>query len=300
MIANDDPEDTETTLPRRQLGRLMRESREATGMTTDRAGMLIGVDKSTISRLERGRTGRVQMLIIKALCDLYGVDAEKRAVIMDLAQQKPVRSWWSKYSDVMTSKYGIYVQLEAAASEIAVFQSLIVPGLAQTRDYATAVNQRHFDDPAELERSVSLRLKRQHLVTRNRNPLHVHMIITESVVRTTVGSPATMAAQTRHLADLGTLDNVTVQVLPMSSGLPVGAGIAPFVIVTFPRDGQGKPIEPTTVYAESHLIGDVYLERREDVRQCRSTFHILSEASLDDRASRALLREVAQGYDRYH
>ncbi|WP_280334914.1 helix-turn-helix domain-containing protein [Nocardia wallacei] len=298
MREDEDLEDTAGTLPRRQLGRMLREARQATGMSIEHAARLMEWGTSTLSRLERGQTERIRIRDVLGLCELYGLDEEQTAVIQELAEQAPVRSWWRSYDDVMLAKFNVFVGLEAGASEVAIFQPLIVPGLLQTADYARILDRQYFpDDPEEeIDRRVEVRSQRQHRITRKRHPIRLSVVLHEAVLRTVVGSPAVMAAQLRFIADVSTRENVEVRILPFRAGFPVGRVISSFIVMSFPRNIRGGPVEPDIVYAES-FTGDVYLERREDVRRCREAFSRLHAATLAARPSRDLLREIAREYD---
>ncbi|NKY36837.1 DUF397 domain-containing protein [Nocardia speluncae] len=91
------------TLPRRQLGRYLKEAREGSGMTLDRAAALMEWNKSTLSRLERGLTERVRVRDVLALCESYGLDDDQAAVAKGLAEQTPAKSWWHAYGDLIPS-----------------------------------------------------------------------------------------------------------------------------------------------------------------------------------------------------
>ncbi|NNH72866.1 helix-turn-helix domain-containing protein [Nocardia uniformis] len=298
MTGVDDWEHTGSTLPRRQLGRFLKEAREGVGLTLERAAALMEWNKSTLSRMERGLTEKVRIRDVLALCENYGLDEEKSAAARELAEQAPGRTWWRSYSDVIAAKFNTYVGLEAGASELAIFQPLIVPGLLQTADYARTLDRQYFRDDSDedLERRVALRIQRQHLVARQRQPVRLSVVLHESVLRTTVGGPRIMAAQLRRIADLSTRDNVGVRILPFRAGFPTGSVVSQFIVMTFPNDGKIKPVEPTIVFAES-FAGDVYLEERNDVHRCQQAFHTLLAATLDDRPSRDLMRELARDYD---
>ncbi|MBF6335201.1 helix-turn-helix domain-containing protein [Nocardia abscessus] len=298
MTEDDDgPEDTETTLPRRQLGRLLRDARMRAGLSLEVAARTLGWGNATISRLENGRNKTVRATDLHALGGLYGVDAEDLVAWKELAGQAPVRSWLRAYSDVLEPKFNTYVELESAAGELAIFQPLIIPGLLQTHDYAQAMNRARQPQvsEADLERLAAVRARRQHLLTRPRNPCKLTTVIHENALRTIVGNPQVMADQCRHAADMSTRDNIELRILRQEAGLPTGRLVTPFIVMTFPKDSQGRPVEPSVIYAESYT-GDAYLEKREDVQRCRHTFRTLAGATMDARASRTLLRELARSY----
>ncbi|MEV5646681.1 helix-turn-helix transcriptional regulator [Nocardia sp. NPDC052254] len=300
MIVDDDESGAVgSTLPRRQLGRYLKEAREGAGLTVERAAGLMEWNKSTLSRLERGLTERVRVRDVSGLCEVYGLDQEKTDAARQLAEQTPARSWWRSYGDVIAAKFNTYVALEGDASELAIYQPLIVPGILQTADYARTVDRQYFSNGTdeELERRVALRMQRQHCVTRQRQPIRLSVILHENVLRTVVGDPRMMAAQLRHIADMSTRENVQVRILPFRAGFPTGTALSQFIVMTFPKDGRGKPVEPTIVFAES-FTGDVYLQGVDDVRRCRQAFHGLLAATLDDRPSRDLVREIAREHER--
>ncbi len=299
IVDGDESEAAGGTLPRRQLGRYLRDAREGSGLTVERAATLMEWHKSTLSRLERGLTEEVRVRDVLSLCEVYGLDEEKSDAAKQLAEQTPARSWWRSYDDVIAAKFNTYVALESSTSELAMFQPLIVPGILQTADYARTLDRQYFSEGShdEVERAVALRIQRQHAVIRQRQPLRISVILHENVLHTVVGGPQLMAAQLRHLADMGTRENVQVRVLPFRAGFPTGMVTSQFIIMTFPKDNRGKPVEPTIVFAESHT-GHVYLESADDLRRCRHAFHTLLAAALDDRPSRDLIREVARKHER--
>ncbi|MFI7670501.1 helix-turn-helix domain-containing protein [Nocardia vinacea] len=295
---DDGPEDNGTTLPRRQLGRLLREARTRAGLSLEVAARTLGWGNATISRLENGRNKTVRATDLDALGGLYGIDAEDLVAWKELAGQAPVRSWLRTYSDLLEPKFNTYIELESAASELAIFQPLIIPGLLQTHDYAQAMNRaKRPRIPDEgLERVAAVLARRQNLLTRPRNPCKLTAVIHENALRTIIGGAQVMADQCRHAADMSTLDNIEVRILRQEAGLPIGRLVTPFIVMTFPKDGQGKPVEPAVVYAESYT-GDAYLEKRDDVQRCRHTFRTLAGATMDARSSRTLLREMARSYN---
>ncbi|WP_405493092.1 helix-turn-helix domain-containing protein [Nocardia sp. NBC_00511] len=284
-----------STLPRRQLGRYLREAREAANLTLDEAARLMEWGRSTLQRLEKGQTERVRVREITDLCELYSVAEDRSAVLTGLAQQAPVRSWWHAYGDLIPANFNLYVGLEASARRLTVYQPLIVPGLLQTAAYARCLDRTYFADETdtELERRVEVRMRRQAIISRTRKPAAASIVLHEAAVRTRVGDRHVMAAQLRHLADLTTRENIDLRVLPFHAGYPMGMPLPPFVILNFGIDAKGRPIEPTVIFAES-FTGSMYLERTSDVDRHQAAFERVRCAALDARLTRDLLREMAR------
>ncbi|MEV5834700.1 helix-turn-helix transcriptional regulator [Nocardia sp. NPDC052112] len=280
------------------MGRLLRDARTAVGLSLESSARLMDWGKATLSRLENGKTAKVRPRDLDALAELYGVDNEDLVAWKDLAKQAPVQSWLRAYSDVLATKFDTYLELEAAAAVLAIFQPLVIPGLLQTNEYARAMNQathpRIPDD--DLDRLAALRTKRQHLITRARHPTGLVAVLHENVARTVVGGSAVMADQLRHIADMSSRDNIEIRLLPFHAGFPTGRVIAPFTVLTFPTDSAGRPVEPSVVYAES-FTGDAYLEKREDVQRFRRAFRTVSRATLDAAPSRIRLRDIARSFE---
>ncbi|WP_067544126.1 helix-turn-helix domain-containing protein [Nocardia crassostreae] len=298
-MAENESADTGTTLPRRQLGRLLRDARTATGMNLDQAAALVQWSRPTLSRLERGETEKVRVTDILALCEAYGLNEEATAVAKGLAEQTPAKSWWQAYSDLVPAWANLFVGLESAATSLTIFQPLIMHGLLQTPDYARALDRLFFPDDTEheLERRIQVRVQRQHILTRSRQPTRMSIILHENVLRIVVGNSRVMAAQCRHVADISTRDNIDVRVMPYRAGLPLGMAVPPFTIMDFGSSPRGKQVvEPQQVYCEGYA-GSAYLENRTDVMTFRQAFRKLQQASLDARSSRDMIREIARRHE---
>ncbi|WP_433564617.1 helix-turn-helix domain-containing protein [Nocardia sp. CA-151230] len=298
-MAKHGSEETDTTLPRRQLGRLLRDARAATGMNLDEAAALVQWSRPTLSRLERGETQKVRVSDILAICEAYGLDEGTTALAKGLAAQVPAKSWWQTYSDLIPTWANLFVGLEARATSLTVFQPLIIHGLLQTADYARALDRLNFPDDTEheLERRIHVRRQRQNILICSREPATMAIILHENVLRTVVGNNRVMSAQCRHVADMSTRDNIDIRVVTYQAGLPLGAAVPPFTIMDFENSAQGNQVvEPAQVYCEGYA-GSAYLEKRTDVVIFRRAFRKLQQASLDVRSSRDIIREIARRHE---
>src|SRR5205823_7468260 len=127
----------------------------------------VRASRSKISRMENGLV-RFKERDVTDLLALYGITDEKtRSGLVTLTRQANTPGWWSKYGDIMADWFESYLGLETAASVIRTFELQFVHGLFQTEDYARAVTLLGHTGSTgdEIDRRVSLRLKRQDLLT---------------------------------------------------------------------------------------------------------------------------------------
>jgi hypothetical protein len=247
------------TVSRMILGNQLHRYREAAGVSPDRAGYEIRASRSKISRMENGRVGFKERDVSDLLA-LYGIeDEETYAALIALARQANSPGWWSKYGDIMSDWFEEYLGLEAAASVLRTFELQFVHGLFQTEDYARAVTMLgNSAAPAdEIDRRVSLRLKRQDLLTGPRPP-QVWTVVDEGALRRPVGGRKVMRGQLNRLIEVTEMRHVTIQVVPFSRGGHAAAG-GSFSVLRF-----GDADVPDVVYIEQ-LTSALYLDKREDV-----------------------------------
>ena len=247
------------TASRIALGAQLRRLREVSNITPGEAGEAIRATNSKISRLERGRCGAKQRDVADLLT-LYGVtDLTAREELLTLARQASAPGWWQQYSDVLPRWFELYVGLERAASIIRTFEVQFVHGLMQTEDYARAVIliANAHAPPAEIDRRVSVRMRRQQLLTQPGAP-GLWAVLDEAALRRSPGRPKVMRAQLEHLLEMTDLPNVTLQIVPFRVGPHAAAG-GPFTILRFP-----EPDLPDLVYLEQ-LHSALYLDQPDDV-----------------------------------
>ncbi len=274
------------TVPRMILGNQLHRFREAAGVTPETAGYEIRASRSKISRMENGRV-RFKERDVTDLLDLYGItDEETRAGMVALVRQANAPGWWSKYGDIMADWFEAYLGLEAAASVIRTFELQFVHGLFQTEAYARAVTLLgHTAAPAEeIDRRVSLRLKRQDLLAGPKPP-QVWSVLDEGALRRPVGGRAVMRAQLSRLIEVTELRYVTIQVVPFGRGGHAAAG-GSFTVLRF-----GDEDVPDVVYIEQ-LTSALYLDKREDVDHYMEVMNQLSTEALTPAQSARFVAEI--------
>jgi transcriptional regulator with XRE-family HTH domain len=270
------------------LGSQLRRLREAADITPEQAGYEIRGSRSKISRMETGRVG-FKARDVADLLALYGVtDEHERARFLYLVEQSNLPDWWAKYGDVLPDWFENYLGLESASSTIRSFEIQFVHGLFQTEGYARAVTRlgHQSASPAEIERRVGLRVKRQDLLARA-TPPRIWSVMDEAVLRRPVGGSEVMRAQLKHLVEIARMQEVTLQVVPFARGGHAGAS-GSFAVMRFEEQSL-----PDVVYIEQ-LTSAVYLEQRSDVEHYLEVMDQLSSEALTPTDTIRFIEQVAK------
>lgn len=111
-----------------------------------------------------------------------------------------------------------YVPLYERTQRFRVYCSTVIPGVLQTRGYATALLQTITDfhrTPDDVADAVDARIARSHVVYEGGH--HFALLVEESVLRYQIGDVATMAGQLGYLLSVMTMPSVSLGVIPFSA-----------------------------------------------------------------------------------
>jgi transcriptional regulator with XRE-family HTH domain len=274
------------TARRRRLAAALRQMREARHLSCAEAGKAAGWSESKISRIETGRV-RTRQPDLERLLDLYEVRGDTRAALLALGRQATHRGWWHSYADALPAWFEDYVGLEDGAKSLFTYQNQLVHGLMQTEEYAAAVIRTAQPGAGadEVERQLAARATRQALLTAS-NPLQVWAVLDEAVLRRQVGGSAAMQAQLNRIREIGTLPNVTLQVLTFDAGAHASMGTS-FELLQFPEAG-----DTAIVYIEDHTSSQ-YLETTADIERYTLVFDHLRASALSPERSSEFIGKVA-------
>jgi transcriptional regulator with XRE-family HTH domain len=275
---------------RRRLGAELRRLREDAGLTIDKVAEALDCSQSKVSRIETGQVGATPR-DVRDMLALYRVTETQREALVQIAREARERGWWQKFVDVPDG-VPAFVGLEAAARSIDIYMSLVVPALLQTSDYTRAVIRAVRPDlpDREIDRRVELRMSRQPLLEQE-DPPTLRALLDESLLRRPVGGDAVMRAQLHKLVEAAALPNVTIQVLPGSTGAHAGMD-GPFTIFGFPASAK------LDVVVLDSAADVVYLEGPDDLRRYRRVFELLGPAALTPEGSIAFLTRLRDGAGR--
>ncbi|MGW5877743.1 helix-turn-helix domain-containing protein [Nocardiopsis terrae] len=165
-----------------------------------------------------------------------------------------------------------YVDLEREARAIHDFQTQVVPGFFQTRDYARAVLSASWppSEDGEVERFLDTRVARREMLEREQPPL-MWSVLDESVLRRPMGPREVMIAQLGYLLELAARPRIRLQVLPFAKGVHTALDGA-FTVLDM---GGGERLAYAEIPGSGRVTADV-----DEVEQCTLRFGVLRSMSL--------------------
>jgi transcriptional regulator with XRE-family HTH domain len=286
-----------STVPRRTLGRGLREAREAKEILAKKAAEELDFSTQKLWRIESGQVP-VSVSDVRSMCFLYGLDATATDAFIALSKETKSKGWWVPYGDRLPRWFEPYVGMEQSASRIRTYEWTLVPGLVQMREYMSYLFR--VTDPnlaeADVEKRISLRLQRQALFTRAfPAPPTVEFVIGEPAVRVEPRETGVMRTQLWHLLKATELPQVSVRVLPVSAGPHEASVAGAFTMLEFPTDNGERP-EPPTIYSEN-LTGALYLDKPAEINQYERAWRTLDVVALSDAESVTLLSSLLKEWN---
>ena len=271
----------------RGIGLELQRLRKDRGLTLEQVADGVDLSASTLSRIENGSREATseEVASILTVLKVVGVEREK---LIDSARRQGEPDMTESATSTEQSRN--FLNFEQKATSIFAFGLMLVPGLAQTPDYAHAALAalRVQDSEEDLEPWVGLRMRRQAILTR-RNPPRLHWVLSELGLRQQLGGRKVMNKQIRHLIDLSERPNITINVLPANVAAHPGL-LGQFIIMDFSDD-------PTLVYVEDKTTG-LFLDDPEKVAIYKLTSEKLTDLALDEQGSLRLLQSIVRDLDR--
>lgn len=172
--------------------------------------------------------------------------------------------------------------LEQRSTEIRAYESLRIPGLLQTKEYARIlVKERQLTAPPDqVDKIVKTRIERLPLIRAN-SPL-LWFVIKESALTDLVGDEAVMRDQLRHILSLVEEEAIRIQVLPIQRS---SLGLCePFRVMTLSATRSVGYLE--------NMLGGGVIDDPDQVKELDRVFGLLGAESLPFPQSVALIRKI--------
>jgi len=272
-----------TQRTRHELAERLRQLRVATGATGAQFAERLGEGwrQPRVSKIETGK----QLPTVDDVHAWAQATNADPAELLDLLDHARIEyaSFRERYTELAGADQlqDAIAAAETAATRIAYYDPMLIPGILQTADYARELLHLA-SGPAqsgatdeEINRMIASRLRRQAILYEpGRN---ITLLIGEAALRTRVASPATMRAQLDHLARLAeTLTTATIGIVPFTAQAPIatlnGWGITDDLVTVETDAGNVEIADPEHVQRYWHhtrLLLDLAVTRNDAAALCR-------------------------------
>ncbi|MFI0482624.1 helix-turn-helix domain-containing protein [Actinomadura sp. 9N215] len=249
----------------------VRRQRELHHMSGNQLADRLEVDRSTVSRWENGlrRLGDTYAKKLDALWHTNGLFER----LVGFATAIDVGDWMTDLSDY-----------QARATRHRMWETVLVPGLFQTPDYARAALRVGLTNDSE--RALEQRLTRQAAVLDQPKIPHMSVILNWVVLAQPVGNAEVMRGQLVRLLEIADLPNVSVRVLEREAKEHCGLD-GPFHLLTV----DDKDI----AFDDASMRGRLMLDPAE-VQYFAVKYDRISDLATPVGPSRALIEQAMETY----
>ncbi|KAB2340405.1 helix-turn-helix domain-containing protein [Actinomadura rudentiformis] len=260
--------------PTEYFGTELRAYREAAGLTRPQLAEQLGYTPQWIGQIEAGRSTPSEDFAKD--CDTFfhtnGTFHRMWTWIQLLGRLK-----------VLPPGFPDFLDREAEATMMHIFETMVITGLFQTPEYAYDVLKAG-RTPEVIEQLVATRVERQELLD-GEDPPHIVAIFDEGAVRRPIGDREVMRGQLRRLIELAQRPNITVQIVPSSKGSYAGLPGA-FMVLGFVD-------APDVVHVGGHVEAQL-IEHTGTVRNYALRFDLIRGAAMSADDSLELLRAILE------
>lgn len=275
---------TDYQTARVSLGVRLRELREEAGLSGRELAARADWHPSKVSRLERGNQ-TATAADLRRWAQLCGRAEAAEGLIAQLgALETHYTSWRRRLSAGNRARQQNAVDLEGRTRTLCVFESVCVPGLLQTPDYARAMITGAVElhgTPADVEEGVRKRMERRAILD---DPgKETRILLWEPVLYTRHASPGVQTEQLDHLAECVRAGRGGIGIVPLRSSL--GA----------------SPMHGFWIYDDDRVIvetvgAELYLTDDDAVEPYRRVFSALSRSAVRGRVALELLERARRAF----
>lgn len=275
----------------RELGAELRKLRETREITARQVAAHTGWDPAKVSRIETGYAmiSRVDVIFYAAACDLYGPAVKNLLKLSSLAASHEGH-WLSPHGDWLEDSLSSLIFHESTATNLVLYDPMVVNGLLQTADYARAlISRERWRDAENVERCVEIRTQRREIIDRP-SPAWFTFYVHEQALRNVVGSDEVMHDQLLQVVLLAAMRNVRLRVVP-STRAEQGAFGGALQVMRFKQ-------HPPLAYLDNRVSG-LFLEDEDFIAPYRDQLlPLLAELAWDAGQSREFVATLANEFDR--
>ncbi|AYN39239.1 XRE family transcriptional regulator [Streptomyces dangxiongensis] len=205
------------------VGALVAHYRKKAHLSQEALAEYVHLHVDTVASIEQGR-----LALQPYRAEQFDEVLETGGALTVLLEKLPVRDRIVQFAQGL-------VDHEQEAVSILSYQTQMVPGLLQTREYCLAAFDSRY--PAlgseTAEQWVNARMDRQLIWQRDRPPVG-HFVLEESLLRREVGGPEVMRAQIRQILEYTAPIHMSVQIMPIDR-MPHAGLAGPMTLLETPE-----------------------------------------------------------------
>ncbi|WP_084265946.1 helix-turn-helix domain-containing protein [Actinomadura macra] len=260
--------------PVEYFGAELRAHRESVGLSRPQLAEKLGYTPQWIGQIESGQNGPSE-------------DFAKDCDTCFKTNGTFYRIWeWTQRFGrlaVLPPGFPDFIEREAKADLMHIFEAMVITGLFQTPEYAYEVLRLGKASEA-VEQLVATRMERQSIL-KCATPPHIVAIFDEGAIRRPVGNADVMGGQVQHLISVAELPHVTLQIVPTAKGAYAGLAGA-FTIMSFRDDSD-------VVHVGGYVGGQI-IDHPNAVREYEVSFDLIRGAALATDDSLNMLHTILE------
>jgi transcriptional regulator with XRE-family HTH domain len=182
------------------LGQMLRQYRKDAGLSGVEVAQRLGWSQAKVSRIESARV-RAEISDIESLTRIYDIPKRDQASLLKLADEAagPDSERRNSTGLGLSRRQQDFVSLEAAASSIRHYQTMLIPGPLQVPEYTQRVFKSFgVDDPS---RAIETRAARRSAILRPNGP-KFQVVLTETAIRWDPGPVGMLSQQQALVANM--------------------------------------------------------------------------------------------------
>jgi transcriptional regulator with XRE-family HTH domain len=250
-----------------ELALRLRQRREELGMDVPAITALLGFSRNYWSAVENERK-ILAVDKLKLVLNGFEFDEEEQRELLEVREAAKLRGWWARYTALFGEDTLRFYGLEHGAQSIRTYDSLLIPGLLQTEDYARALMTSEITTirQVEVDQRIEVRMRRQERITGD-DPLHLTAIVSQAALMQQTGGLTVLRDQLAHLVRVvEEHSHVDLRVIPFTA-----TGCGAFGASTFNLIDFASTRLPTLVWQEIVTTGGI-IDDESQVRDLNLTY----------------------------
>jgi hypothetical protein len=224
---------------------------------------------------------------LEEVIELFEFDDEAAEELRELRELGRSRGWWQAYSNSYDENGLRLLALEHGASRIRAYESMVVPGLLQTEEYArTLIAVDPSVSQVDIEDAVDARMRRQERLHGD-DPVDLSVLVSEAALIQRWGALDVHLAQLGHLLRLSNQGNIQFRVLPFETSPGMIGSSSTLVLYSF-----DSRYLPTVIFQEAVRVLDPVYQDDPDFRRLELSWNEGRRRALSPEESRNRLERI--------